>query len=87
MPRPTNNGVHIVAGIDETIQERMALYDDLPRDLRDVMKDQSFNYSPVSMGDWAKTRGVDAVKAHMLAFDRQHWREFFAEEFGRRYPL
>lgn len=82
----SNNGRHSVASIEDTIHERMALYDRLPRELRDVMKEQSFNYSPVSMRDWAEQRGVDWVAAYMRDFDRQHWRDFFQQAVGAPYP-
>lgn len=81
----SNAGRHTVAVIDDTVHERMALYDELPRELRDTMKDLAFNYSPVSMREWAEKRGVDAVRDHMHRFDHEHWRTFFHDSVGDHY--
>lgn len=81
-----NNGVHYVAGIDDTVKERMALYDAMPKPMRDAMKGLAFNYSAVGMMEIAKVRGIPGTVMYMHTFDRQHWRTFFMEEIGAEYP-
>ena len=81
----SNNGDHIAETISDTVQERMALYDAMPREMRDVHKDASFNWSAVGMSERAEKCGVASTVSYMTAFDRRHWRDWFIDEMGVPY--
>lgn len=86
MSKNSNNGAHVVATIRDTVEERMALYDAMPKPMRDAMKALAFNYSAVGMADIATVRGIEGTVTYMKDFDRKHWRAFFADEIGAEYP-